>query len=175
MSLCVLGNQGDLYSLDPKSQSDLEWHNLTIHGIQARNGHGFASANGKLYVFGGMAGDAKNGEEDKKRIVCSESFEHVVATTFLKAQSWAHQKSPSLPTASLCYDLNDLYVLDPSSPVLSWTDLSSVVRGIAPSSRAYHGFVHEGHKLYVFGGQKIGTGEPVDPVLMSASVMDRMH
>lgn len=41
----------------------MSWINLTVGGITARNGHGFASADEKLYVFGGMAGDVSNGEE----------------------------------------------------------------------------------------------------------------
>jgi hypothetical protein len=60
------------------------------------------------------------------------------------------------------YDLNDLYSLDPLAPNLSWTNLSRVVRGKHPSSRAYHGFVCEGHRLYVFAGQtrqSIGVGK----------------
>lgn len=57
------------------------------------------------------------------------------------------------------FDLNDLYVLDASNgQTLSWTDLSNRTLGQAPSSRAYHGFVSDGGKLYVFAGVKVGTG-----------------
>jgi hypothetical protein len=57
------------------------------------------------------------------------------------------------------YNLNDLYSLDPLGPNLAWTNLSRVVRGQHPSSRAYHGFVCEGRRLYVFAGQSIRMGE----------------
>jgi N-acetylneuraminic acid mutarotase len=51
----ITGNLRDLYSLDPSSNTSMRWTNLTTDGITARNGHGFASADEKLYVFGGTS------------------------------------------------------------------------------------------------------------------------
>ena len=62
----VVGNLRDLYSLDPASTTNTSWINLTIDGITARSGHGFASADEKLYVFGGMTGDLSNGERQAR-------------------------------------------------------------------------------------------------------------
>ena len=67
------------------------------------------------------------------------------------------------------YDLNDLYSLDPLAQNLSWTNLTHVVRGQQPSSRAYHGFVCEGRRLYVFAGQSIRMGESLKDVCTGIS------
>jgi hypothetical protein len=61
-AVSVTGNQLDLYSLDPTNETAVSWTNLTIDGITARHGHGFASTGKLLYVFGGMAGEANHGE-----------------------------------------------------------------------------------------------------------------
>jgi hypothetical protein len=61
-AVAVAGNQLDLYSLDPTNETGARWINLTMDGITARHGHGFASNGKLLYVFGGMAGEANNGE-----------------------------------------------------------------------------------------------------------------
>jgi hypothetical protein len=49
----------------------MSWINLTTDGITARHGHGFASADEKLYVFGGIAGNlsSHDGEETAKFVM----------------------------------------------------------------------------------------------------------
>ena len=46
--------------------------------------------------------------------------------------------------------LQDLHSFDPNA--LVWTDLSSLVTGIAPAARYLHGFVSDSTRLYVYGG-----------------------
>ena len=55
-----------------------------------------------------------------------------------------------LPVSALAVDLDDFFVYDPVS--LTWTNLSSNVRGDPPFAREAHGFTSMGGKLYLHGG-----------------------
>ena len=53
-SLTPTGDLGDLYAFDPAAAA---WTNLTAGAAPpARSGHGFAAADGRLYVHGGQQG-----------------------------------------------------------------------------------------------------------------------
>ena len=77
--VAAAGNLRDLYSLNPTSQTRLHWVNLTVGNIEPRNGHGFVSYKGSLYVFGGLAGDPKNGEKGDDYL-CKQHFATILIT-----------------------------------------------------------------------------------------------
>jgi N-acetylneuraminic acid mutarotase len=47
--------------------------------------------------------------------------------------------------------LNDFYAFNPVN--MTWTKLSSLVRGALPSPRCSFGFASAGEKIFVFGGE----------------------
>jgi hypothetical protein len=64
--------------------------------------------------------------------------------------------------------LNDFHRFDPNTS--SWTNLTSVTTGGAPSPRGYLGFASVSSSLYVFGGNDPPHGEfNLKSVLYSAS------
>jgi hypothetical protein len=62
------------------------------------------------------------------------------------------------PPGAAAANFNDLHVLDPSAGPAAWKDLSTRTRGPVPSPRAFHGFVTEGGRIFVFAGQSPGAG-----------------
>jgi N-acetylneuraminic acid mutarotase len=164
----------DLYSFDPVA---LNWIDLSapVAGtrLTARSNHGFTSAGGRLYVFGGdvFGGEVKLTSGSKGYVNDLHSFEPVarVWTDLSAAVRGTRPRGRSKHGFTSAggklfvhgghgWDgntLSDLHCFDPVA--LVWTDLSAAVAGTAPSARFSHGFTSAGSKLFVFGGNKGGS------------------
>ncbi len=160
----------DLHSFDPVAKV---WRYLPaaesapVRGTapKARYSHGFTSADGKLYVHGGLVAD----------LVYVKDL-HVFDPV---TEVWTDLSAPAggaAPTARDSHGFtsaegklyvhggfvggvgvaNDLYSFDPVAKV--WTDLSAPVGGTAPTARHWHGFTSADGKLYVHGGNVYNVG-----------------
>jgi len=157
----------DLYVLDPAS---MDWTNLSnaVSGTPpaARAFHGLTSANGMLYVHGGV-------DVDGNVLSDLHAFDPIaVAWTDLSAQV-----NGTVPTARCWHGftsadgklyvhggqdtdgnpLSDLHSFDPVAKV--WTDLTDGAI-TPPSARYSHDFTSAGKRLYVHNG--VGYSGTVD-------------
>ena len=157
---CIYGSLSDLSSFDPIVEV---WTDLSaqIKGSAptAREGHGFASADGKLYVHGGL-------DASYDPLGDLYSFD-------IMAKVWTNLSAPAggaVPTARESHGfasadgklyvhggldasynpLGDLHSFDPIAKV--WTNLSAQAGGAVPTARQRHGFTSADGKLYVHGG-----------------------
>ena len=161
----------DLHSFDPVAMA---WTDLStpVNGIVpiARESHGFTSADGKLYVHGGLCADyIPLGD--------LHSFDPV-AKVWMDLSLVASGKPPAarfgqgftsagdklfmhggcddgLPLLFCNDPFGDLHSFDPVAVV--WTDLSTTIEGTPPTARYGHGFtslIFAGARgrLYVHGG-----------------------
>ena len=140
----------------------------------ARYQHGFTSAGGLLYVFGGL---------DKSYARLSDLHSFDPAALVWRDLSSSAQGNP--PAARFGHGfasaggklyvhggfsgntLSDLHSFDPVAMV--WVDLSEVVLGTAPTARYQHGYTSAGGKLYVHAGNGAGLLSDLhsfDPVAM---------
>ena len=158
-----LSGTGLLGSLHVYDRIAMTWTDLSasVYGITptARYTHGFASADGKLFVHGGCSYAA-----------CPADDLHVFDPV---EKVWTDLSAPAggiAPTARYSHGftsadgklyvhggcaidvcpVNDLHVYDPVA--MAWTQLYAAA---SPSPRFYHGFTAAGGRLYVHGGKGI--------------------
>ena len=124
---------GDLYRFDTLK---LEWaaigdSDVTGSPPSARYGHGFASAQGRLYVFGGNCGPLEE--------ATGESLEV------------NHDALRICADAIFCAGyIGDFYMFDVSR--MQWSSLIHRIQGTAPAVRVFHGFTALENRVYIFGG-----------------------
>jgi N-acetylneuraminic acid mutarotase len=152
----------DLYSFDPVA---LKWTDLSasVAGTRpkARSEHGFTSAGGRLYVFGGKYYTSYLNDLHSFEPVARVWTDLSAAVRGTRPRGRSNHGFTSAGGKLFVHGgwdgntLSDLHCFDPVA--LVWTDLSAAVASTAPSARSSHGFTSVGSKLFVFGGNNHGS------------------
>ena len=130
----------------------------------ARYGHGFTSANGKLYVHGGGSFshvfDDLHGFDPIAKVWTNLSKTPSASPTGRQLHGFESAGGKLYVHGGSDVDggyLGDLHSFDPVA--VAWTDLTAAVNGIAPSAREDHGFTLADGKLYVHAGSSLTADE----------------
>ena len=135
LTFSVSGCFGDLHRFDTVQNGWVEIGQSEMEGTlpSPRYGHGFSSANGKLYVHSGNCGplrEATGTHGNTSRMNAND----VVSALILDSAGYGA----------------DLYEFNPSTS--QWKFLSRSISGSDPAIRVFHGFATLNNRCYIFGG-----------------------
>ena len=166
----------DLYMLDPSTNtwSDLTYNAIGTRPSPPRYGSGLASANNKLFVFGGWSDYALNDLYMLDPLTNTWSDLTHIATGTRPSPRYNHGFASAINKLFIfggdSYGrVNDLFMLDPSTN--TWSDLTYSAIGTRPSPRFVHGFASANSKLFVFGGWS-DYGQQVGQTLNDLYMLD---
>ena len=162
--------------LDPSTNtwSDLTYNAIGTRPSPPRYGSGLASANNKLFVFGGWSDYALNDLYMLDPLTNTWSDLTHIATGTRPSPRYNHGFASAINKLFIfggdSYGrVNDLFVLDPSTN--TWSDLTYSAIGTRPSPRFVHGFASANNKLFVFGGWS-DYGQQVGQTLNDLYMLD---
>ena len=149
MSICFAENLGDFHMFE---SSIMMWTELTakVGGSvpSARWGHGLASVESELYLFGGC-----DGIGNPCPIPCDFLVMHF---------QWILAEADKTTTSAVAF--GDFYVYS----AMTWSNITSEVKGAIPSPRESHGFTSAGGKIYLYGGASWSLGMQLPAPLLCA-------
>ena len=162
--------------LDPSTNtwSDLTYNAIGTRPSPPRYGSGLASANNKLFVFGGWSDYALNDLYMLDPLTNTWSDLTHIATGTRPSPRYNHGFASAINKLFIfggdSYGrVNDLFMLDPSTN--TWSDLTYSAIGTRPSPRFVHGFASANSKLFVFGGWS-DYGQQVGQTLNDLYMLD---